>query len=151
MLRGFRDFILRGNVVDMAVGIIIGAAFNGIVNALVAGIINPLIASTIHKPDFGSVMLTINGGQIKVGEVLNAGISFLIIAATVYFGIVMPMHFFMNKIRKEGPPPAPNTKTCTECMSEIPLPAKRCAHCGQPQPVPQQADQERQPVGQPAD
>jgi large conductance mechanosensitive channel len=141
VLKGFRDFILRGNVVDMAVGIIIGAAFNGIVNALVAGVINPLIASTIHKPDFSGVVLTINGGHIKVGDVLNAGISFFIIAATVYFGIVLPMSFFLNKMKKQSPtpPPPPATKICPECMSEIPLAAKRCAHCGQPQP----------PVGEP--
>lgn len=139
MFKGFRDFILRGNVVDMAVGIIIGAAFNGIVNALVAGIINPLIASTIHKPDFSGVVLTVHGGNIKVGEVLNAGISFVIIAATVYFGIVLPMGFFLRRMKGPVPQAPPATKTCTECMSEIPIPAKRCAHCGQPQPVADEA------------
>ena len=141
MLKGFRDFILRGNVVDMAVGVILGAAFNAIVSSLVGDVLNPLIASTVGKPDFGSVILNIHGGHIKVGNFLNATVSFLIVATTVYFGIVMPMHFFLQRMKKNEPvpPPPPATKNCSECLSEIPAAARRCAHCAQPQPVVQPA------------
>lgn len=137
MLKGFRDFVLRGNVVDLAVAVIIGAAFNAIVNAMVSGVLTPLIASTVGKPDFHNVVFNIHGGKIQVGIVLDAAISFLIVAAVIYFCIVMPMHYFMNRLKKNDPvpPQPPSTKTCTECLSEIPLQAKRCAHCGQPQPV----------------
>lgn len=137
MLKGFRDFVLRGNVVDLAVAVIIGAAFNAIVNALVGGVLNPLIAATVGKPDFSNVVLTVHGGQIKVGSVFNAAVSFFIVAVVIYFCIVMPMHYFMNRLKKNDPvpPQPPAIKTCTECLSEIPLKARRCAHCGQPQEV----------------
>jgi large conductance mechanosensitive channel len=92
MLKGFRDFILRGNVVDLAVAVVIGAAFTGIVNAMVADIINPLIAAVVHKPDFSAFVLDLSGGKIKYGDFLNALISFLIIAATVYFLVVLPVN-----------------------------------------------------------
>lgn len=137
MLKGFRDFILRGNVVDLAVAVIVGAAFTAIINSLVTNVINPLIAATMSKPDFSAFVLTLHGGKIKIGDFLNATISFLIIAAVVYFGIVLPVNFFLKKIKNHGsvPPPPPAMKTCTECLSEIPAAAKRCAHCGEPQPV----------------
>jgi large conductance mechanosensitive channel len=135
MLKGFRDFILRGNVIDMAVGIIIGAAFNSVVSALVKDIFTPLIASTVGKPSVHTIAFTFRGGTFEVSDLLNATISFLIVAAVVYFCIVMPMHFFMPRMKKNDPvPPQPPTvKTCSECMSEIPAAARRCAHCGQPQ------------------
>lgn len=137
MLKGFRDFVLRGNVVDLAVAVIIGAAFNAIVNALVGGVLNPLIAATVGKPDFSNVVLNVHGGQIKVGSVFNAAVSFFIVAVVIYFCMVMPMHYFMNRLKKNdpAPPQPPATKTCTECLSEIPLKARRCAHCGEPQEV----------------
>lgn len=135
MFKGFRDFILRGNVVDLAVAVILGAAFNAIVNALVADVINPLIAATVGKPDFSNVVFNVHGGQIKVGGVLNAAISFLIIAAVVYFGIVLPTNYFLQKVKRNepAPAPAPAMKFCSECLSEIPAAAQRCAHCAQPQ------------------
>lgn len=137
MLKGFRDFILRGNVVDLAVAVIIGAAFNAIVNSLVGDVLNPLIAATVGKPDFSNVMLNVHGGKIKVGNLFNAAVSFLIVAAVVYFCIVLPVNFFLQKVKSKDPlPPAPpQTKQCGECLSEIPLAARRCAHCGQPQPM----------------
>ncbi len=137
MLKGFRDFVLRGNVVDLAVAVIIGAAFNAIVNAMVGGVLNPLIAATIGKPDFSNVVLIVHGGQIKIGTVFNAAVSFFIVAVVIYFCIVLPMHYFMDRFKKNepAPPQPPATKQCTECLSEIPLQAKRCAHCAQPQPV----------------
>jgi large conductance mechanosensitive channel len=130
MLKGFRDFILRGNVVDLAVAVVIGAAFSAIVNALVADIINPLIAAIVHKPDFSALLLNVNGGIIKYGDFLNALISFLIIAATIYFLVVLPVNTLLNKFRPKVVA-APSTKPCPECLSEIPIPAKRCSHCAQ--------------------
>ncbi len=132
MLKGFRDFILRGNVVDLAVAVILGAAFNAIINSLVRDVINPLLAATVGKPDFSGVILHVAGGQIKVGNFLNAAVAFLIVAAAIYFGIVLPMNAVQSRFKKPVAPPAPTTKVCPECLSEIPLAARRCAHCAQP-------------------
>jgi large conductance mechanosensitive channel len=129
MLKGFRDFILRGNVVDLAVAVILGAAFNAIVTSLVADVLNPLIAATVGKPDFSSVVLHVGGGVIKVGNFFNATVSFLIVATVVYLAIVVPMNAMQARMKK---PAAPTTKNCPECLSEIPLAARRCSHCGQP-------------------
>jgi len=129
MFKGFRDFIFRGNVVDLAVAVIIGAAFNAIIASLVADVLNPLIAATVGKPDFSRVVLYVGGGEIKVGNFFNAAISFIIVAAVVYFAIVLPMNAVQARLKK---PEAPTTKNCPECLSEIPLDARRCAHCGQP-------------------
>lgn len=142
MLKGFRDFILRGNVVDMAVGIIIGAAFNTVVSSLVKDVFNPLIASTVGKPNVGSIVFKLHGGTFEISDLLNAAISFLIVAAVVYFCVVLPTHHFMSKLNTTPPPP-PAKKTCTECLSEIPAAAKRCAQCGQPQSV---AESELEPA-----
>jgi len=132
MLKGLRDFIFRGNVVDLAVAVILGAAFNSIVASLVGDVLNPLIAATIGKPDFSGVILHIGGGQIKVGGFLNAAVSFFIVATVVYFAIVLPMHSFSARLNKPEAAAAPTTKTCPECLSDIPLAARRCAHCAQP-------------------
>jgi large conductance mechanosensitive channel len=130
MLKGFRDFILRGNVVDLAIAVVIGTAFTGIVNALVADIINPLVAAIVSKPDFSFLVLHVHGGVLKYGDFLNALISFLIIAATVYFLVVLPVNTLMAKFRHPVVAP-PSTKPCPECLSEIPIAAKRCSHCTQ--------------------
>lgn len=132
-LKGFRDFILRGNVVDLAVAVILGAAFNAIVQSLVKDVFNPLIAATVGKPDFSAIIFHVHGGEIKIGDFFNAAVSFFIEATVVYFGIVMPLHYFLQRVKKHPPVP-PTTKICPECMSEIPLAATRCAHCAQPQP-----------------
>jgi large conductance mechanosensitive channel len=133
MLKGFRDFILRGNVVDLAVAVILGAAFNSIVASLVGDVLNPLIAATIGKPDFSSVILHVGGGAIKVGNFFNALVSFVIIASVVYFAIVLPMNALLARLKKpDAPPPAPDTKICPECLSAIPIKARRCAQCTQP-------------------
>ncbi len=131
MLKGFRDFILRGNVVDLAVAVVIGVAFSAIVNALVTDLINPLIAAIVQKPDFSALILTVHGGKIKYGDFLNAVISFLLIAGTVYFFIVLPINALLKKFRPAEATP-PTTHPCPECLSDIPLAAKRCSHCGQP-------------------
>jgi large conductance mechanosensitive channel len=128
MIKGFRDFLFRGNVIDLAVAVIIGAAFTAIINSFVADIINPLIAATVGKPDFSSLVFTLGSGKIKYGNFLNATVSFLLIATVVYFVIVVPATSVMARLK----PAAPGTKTCPECTSEIPLAAKRCKFCGQP-------------------
>jgi large conductance mechanosensitive channel len=135
MLKGFRDFVLRGNVVDLAVAVILGTAFNGIVTSLVGDVINPLIAATVGKPNFSSVILHVGGGQIKVGNFLNAAVSFLIVAIVVYFFIVIPVNSLLNRFKKPVPEAPPSTKICPECLSEIPLAARRCSHCTQPVPA----------------
>jgi len=132
MLKGFRDFILRGNVVDLAVAVVVGTAFGAIVTALVADIITPLISAVVHKPDFSYLILDINGGKIKYGDFLNALISFLLIAASVYFLVVLPLNALLNKSKKPVPATPPATKACPECLSDIPAAAKRCSHCTQP-------------------
>lgn len=131
MLKGFRDFVLRGNVVDLAVAVIIGAAFNAIVASLVGDVINPLIAATLGKPDFSGVILHVGGGAIKVGNFFNALVSFVIVAGVVYFAIVLPVNSLMARFKKPIPEAPPSTKACPECLSDIPLAAKRCSHCAQ--------------------
>lgn len=131
MLKGFRDFILRGNVVDLAVAVVIGAAFTAIVNSLVKDIINPLIAAIAGKPDFSYLILDVHGGKITYGNFLNALISFLLIAAAVYFLFVLPVNKLMARFFPAKAEP-PKTKSCPECLSDIPVAAKRCAHCAQP-------------------
>jgi large conductance mechanosensitive channel len=130
MLKGFRDFILRGNVVDLAVAVVIGGAFGAIVTALVTDVINPLIAAIVSKPDFSFLTWHLHGGIIKYGDFLNALISFLIIAATIYFLVVLPVNTLLNKFRPKVVA-APTTKPCPECLSDIPIGAKRCSHCAQ--------------------
>jgi large conductance mechanosensitive channel len=132
MLKGFRDFILRGNVMDLAVAVVIGAAFGAVINAFVTDLITPLIAAIVHKPDFSWLVLDINGGKIKYGDFLNALISFLLIAAVIYFFVVLPVNTLMNRFKKPVPATPPATKPCPECLSDIPLAARRCAHCAQP-------------------
>ena len=132
MLKGFRDFILRGNVLDLAVAVIIGAAFGAVINSLVADVLNPLIAAVVGKPDFSAIVLNVGSGHVKVGNFFNALISFVIVATTVYFVIVLPANTIMARFKKPEPPAPPATKPCPECLSEIPIAAKRCAFCGQP-------------------
>jgi len=116
VLKGFRDFILRGNVIDLAVAVIIGAAFTSIVNSLVADIINPLIAAIVGKPDFSALTLSAHGGVIKYGNFLNAAISFALIAAVVYFFIVLPVNTLLLRLR--GPAPT-STKACPQCFGDV--------------------------------
>jgi large conductance mechanosensitive channel len=132
MFKGFRDFILRGNVIDLAVAVILGMAFNAIVTSLVKDVLTQLIAAVAGKPDFSSVVLKVNGTPIMIGNFLNAVISFLIVASVVYFGIVLPLNTLLARIKKPAPAATPSTKTCPECLSEIPLAARRCCHCTQP-------------------
>jgi len=132
MLKGFRDFILRGNVVDLAVAVIIGAAFNAIVNSMVKDVLTQVIAAIAGKPDFSGVVLKLRGTPIMLGNFLNAAISFLIVASVVYFAIVLPLNTLLARLKKPEPEAPSSMKTCPECLSEIPQAAKRCAHCAQP-------------------
>lgn len=128
MLKGFRDFILRGNVVDLAVGLLIGASFGAVVNALVKGILTPLIAAIFKQPDFSALAVTVRGSQIMFGDFLNATVSFLISATVIYFFVITPINKVMLSIK--GPVVVePSTKECPECLSKIPIKAKRCAFC----------------------
>lgn len=131
MLKGFRDFILRGNVVDLAVAVVIGAAFGAIVNSLVTDLINPSIAAIVNKPDFSYLILNVHGGKIKYGNFLNALIQFLLVAAAVYFFVVLPLNALLKRFNPAKAEP-PKTKPCPECLSDIPLAARRCSHCAQP-------------------
>ena len=127
-MKGFRDFILRGNVVDLAVGVMIGAAFNSVVTALVKDVLTPIIAAVFKQPNFSGLTFTINGSQFLYGDFLNAIVSFLIVAVAIYFFVVLPVNKLTARIKK-GSTPEETTKTCPECLSTIPLKAKRCAFC----------------------
>jgi large conductance mechanosensitive channel len=130
MLKGFRDFILRGNVMDLAVAVIIGAAFTAIVSALTEKIISPLLGAVIGKQDFGYLVAHVNGGVIKYGDFLTAIVNFLLIAAVVYFFLVLPTQYLLKKFHPAVATP-PATKPCPQCLSDIPLAATRCKFCTQ--------------------
>lgn len=132
MLKGFRDFILRGNVVDLAVAVIIGTAFTAIVSALTDDLINPLIAAIGGKPDLSALTFSLHGGVFQYGKFLNAVISFLITASVVYFFVVLPINALLLRLR--GPAPS-TTKKCPQCLSDIPLAATRCKFCAEPVPA----------------
>ena len=125
---GFKQFLLRGNVVDLAVGVVIGAAFGAVVAAFTKDLLTPLIAALVGKPDFSALQYTVNGSKFPVGDFINVLISFVLIAAAVYYAVVLPVNALVSRARKE-PPADPTTKKCPECMSEIAIGAKRCAFC----------------------
>ena len=129
MLKGFRQFILRGNVLDLAVAVVIGAAFGAVVTALVKDVLTPLIAAAVGKPDFSAIVLTLNGSRLLIGDFINAVVSFVLISAAIYFFVVLPMNAIVARQRRGEIPPDPTTKTCAECLSEVPIGARRCAFC----------------------
>ena len=128
LLKDFRAFILRGNLVDLAVAVVIGTAFTAIVTAFVKDIITPLIAAIGGKPDFSNLAFTINGSRFAYGDFINAAISFLIIAAVVFFFVIKPVNALLARRRTE-PPVDEDIRSCPECLSEIPVAARRCAFC----------------------
>ncbi len=132
MLDGFKKFILRGNVVDMAVGVVIGAAFGGVVSALTKAFLTPLIALIVGKPNYSNLNFYIRGTEFPVGDFINAGVSFILIAAAIYFFVVLPVNALLARMHRNEKAPEPTTKKCPECLSEIPIEARRCAHCTQP-------------------
>jgi large conductance mechanosensitive channel len=132
MLNGFKKFILRGNVVDMAVGVVVGAAFGTVVTELTKAFLTPLIALLVGKPDYSNLKFSIRTTTFPIGDFINSVISFVLIAAAVYFFVVVPINWLMARMHKDEPAAAPTTKACPECLSEIPIKARRCAHCAQP-------------------
>ena len=133
-MRGFKAFLLRGNVVDLAIGVVIGIAFAAVIGAFVKDLVTPLIAAIGGKPDFSALSFTINQSKFLYGDFINALLAFVIIAAVIYFFVVVPYTRLIERSRKE-PPADPTTKKCTECLSEIPKDARRCAFCTSPQPA----------------
>ena len=131
MASGFKQFLLRGNVVDLAVGVVVGGAFGAIVTAFTKDLLTPMIAAVAGKPDFSALQFTVNGSKFAVGDFVNAIVSFLIVAFAVYYMVVLPVNALVSRSRRE-PPADPTTKKCAECLSEIPLQAKRCAFCTSP-------------------
>lgn len=129
MLKGFRQFVLRGNVIDLAVAVVMGAAFGAVVTALVKDLLTPLIAALFGKPDFSGLTFTVNNSQFLYGDFLNAVIAFVLLAAAVYFFVVAPMNAIVARMHRGEAPADPSTKKCPECLSEIPIAARRCAHC----------------------
>jgi large conductance mechanosensitive channel len=132
VLKGFKQFLLRGNVVDLAVAVVIGGAFGAVVAALVEDLLTPLIAAIIGQPDFSAIVFTVNGSRFLIGEFINALLSFVLVAAAIYFFVVAPMNMLMERRRRGEAPADPTTKTCQECLSVVPIAARRCAFCGQP-------------------
>lgn len=132
MLKEFKQFLLRGNVVDLAVGVVIGAAFGTIVTSLVTDLLTPLISAIAKVPNFDGLFFTINGSEFRYGHFINALISFLLVASSVFFFVVKPMNILIARSRSKQENPAdPTTKKCNECLSEVPIEAKRCSHCAQ--------------------
>jgi large conductance mechanosensitive channel len=128
MASGFKQFLLRGNVVDLAVGVVVGAAFGSVVTAFTKDLLTPLIAAVAAKPDFSAIKFTVNGSNFPVGDFINAIVSFLIVATAVYYMVVLPINALVSRAHRE-PPADPTTRKCPECLSEIPIQAKRCAFC----------------------
>jgi large conductance mechanosensitive channel len=129
MLKGFKQFVFRGNVVDLAVAVVIGAAFGAVITSFVTNVLTPLIAALVGKSDFSAMVVTVNGSAINYGLFLNALISFLLVAAAIYFFIIAPMNAYVARSRRGEAPPDPTSKKCPECVSDIPIAAKRCAFC----------------------
>ena len=127
-MQGFKQFLMRGNVVDMAVSVVVGVAFGAVVAALVKDLITPLVAAIVGKPDFSAITFQINGSKFPIGDFINAVVSFVLVATAIYFFVVLPINALTARMHRE-PPPDPTTKRCTECLSEIPIGAKRCAFC----------------------
>jgi len=132
MFKGFRQFIMRGNVIDLAVAVVIGGAFGAVVTALVKDLLTPLIAAVAGKPDFSAVAFTVNGSRFLVGDFINAVVSFLLISAAIYYAVVVPVNALTARSRRGETPPDPTTKKCPECLSDVAIAARRCAFCTSP-------------------
>ncbi len=128
-MKGFKQFILRGNVLDLAVAVVMGAAFGAVVTALVKDLLTPLIAAIAGSPDFSGIAIDVNGSKLLVGDFLNAVIAFLMLAAVVYFFVVLPVNSLMARLNRGEAPPDPTTKKCPECLSDVAIAARRCAFC----------------------
>lgn len=134
LLKEFRNYLMRGNVVDLAVAVVIGAAFAGVVNALTDDIIMPIIGIFGGAPDFSTNTFSINGSEFKWGHFVTQFISFVIIAAVIFFVVIKPMNLLMERIKRGQGTPDPATRSCPECLGQVPIAAKRCMFCAQPLP-----------------
>jgi large conductance mechanosensitive channel len=132
MLPGLKQFMLRGNILGLAVAVVMGAAFGAVVTALVKNVVTPSIAAIIGKPDFSAIEFTINSSKFLIGDFINAVISFLLIGVAVYFFIVLPVNRILARMRRGEAAPDPTTKKCPECLSDVPIAARRCAFCTSP-------------------
>lgn len=129
MLKEFKQFVMKGNVVDLAVGVVVGVAFGAVVTALVKDLVTPLIGAFGGKPDFSALSFTINGSKFLYGDFINALVSFLIVAAVIFFFVVKPLNKLQERAARNKTPEDPTVKKCPECLSEIPKAAKRCMNC----------------------
>ncbi len=128
LVQEFKQFLLRGNVIDLAVAVVIGAAFSAVVNALVKDIITPIIAAIGGQPDFSAISFTINKSEFFIGDFINQVIAFVIIAAVIFFVVIKPVNYLIQRSRSE-PPMDPTTKACPYCLNDVPLAATRCGFC----------------------
>lgn len=128
-MKGFKQFILRGNVLDLAVAVVMGAAFGTVVSSLVKDLLTPIIAAVVGSPDFSRIAIDINGSKLLIGEFLNAVIAFLMLSTVVYFFVVLPVNSLMARLSRGEAPPDPTTKKCPECLSDVAIAARRCAFC----------------------
>lgn len=128
-MKGFKVFMLRGNVLDLAVAVVMGAAFGAVVTALVKDLITPLIAAIVGKPDFSAIVFTVNGSKFPIGDFINALVSFILIGTAVYFLVVLPVNTLIARLKRGEGPVDPTTKNCPECLSEVPIAARRCKFC----------------------
>lgn len=131
-MKGFKKFMMRGNVIDLAVAVVMGAAFGAVVTELVKDLITPLIAAIVGKPDFSNIQFTVNNSKFMIGNFINALVSFILIGIAVYFFVVLPMNALMARMHRGDVPPDPTVKKCPECLSDVPIAARRCAFCTSP-------------------
>lgn len=132
MLKGFKQFLLRGNVVDLAVAVVVGGAFGTVVTALVKGLLSPFIALLVGTPELSELTLRIGHSRFLIGEFANAVVSFVLTSAAIYFFVVTPLNVVVARLRRGEASPDPTTKTCPECLTEVPIAARRCAACTVP-------------------
>jgi large conductance mechanosensitive channel len=135
VLQGFKQFLMRGNVVELAVAVVMGGAFGAVVTAFVKDLLTPLIAAVVGKPDFSSIVMTLNGSQFLIGDFINALVAFLLISVAVYFFVIVPVNHLTARLRRGEQSPDPTTKKCPECLSEVPVAARRCAFCTTALPI----------------
>jgi large conductance mechanosensitive channel len=128
MHKEFKEFLLRGNLIEIAVGLVLALAFTAVVTSLVEDLITPIIAAIFGQPDFSGLTFTINDSTFRYGEFLNALLAFVLIAAVLFFLVIKPVNALIERTRREGTPD-PTTRQCPECLSEIPVDARRCAYC----------------------
>jgi large conductance mechanosensitive channel len=134
-MKRFKQFLMRGNVIDLAVAVVIGVAFGAVVAALVKDLITPIVAAVVGKPDFSAITFTVNWSEFLIGDFINAILSFVLVAAAVYFFVVLPVNALMARMRRGETPADPTSKKCPECLSDIPMAASRCAFCTSAMPA----------------